>query len=147
MFPVPQVIGLDLAKLGDPANHTGPDFLGQKAEISYEMTEPKKWIRSYTLTFAQEARWSFGGENTQNEVDLNLLGMNNDLWRLYADLGNNFSHLDIRELRGGPAIRIDNRYHAGLSIGSNPSRKTLIGHDQPARNPSIRGRCIQLQNA
>jgi hypothetical protein len=30
MFPVPQVIGLDLAKLGDPTNHTGPDFLGQK---------------------------------------------------------------------------------------------------------------------
>jgi hypothetical protein len=98
------------------------DFFGQKAEISYEMTEPKKRIRSYTLTFSQEALWSFGGENTLNQVGMNLQGMNNDLWRLYAILENNFSHLDTRELRGGPALRIDNHYSTGISIGSNPSK-------------------------
>jgi hypothetical protein len=98
------------------------DFFGQKAQISYEMTEPKKWIRSYTLTFSQEALWSFGGENTLSEVGINLQGMNNDLWGLSASLNNNFSHLDIRELRGGPALRIDNQYHTGFSIGSNPSK-------------------------
>lgn len=103
------------------------DFLSQEVLVSYEMTEPTDWIRSYTISLGQEARWSFGGENTRNDIDFQLIGMNNKLWRLFFHLNTGFSHLDIRELRGGPAIRIDNSYSTGLNIGSDRSKDLSAG--------------------
>jgi hypothetical protein len=34
------------------------DFLGESANVSYKMNDPGKWIRNYTLSVFQEARWS-----------------------------------------------------------------------------------------
>ena len=98
------------------------DFLSQRMEGSYEMNVPKKWIRNYYLGLFQEAEWSFGAENTGNLVGLNFLIRNNALWSLKIISSYNFSSLDIRELRGGPALRNDPVFEGGLSLGSNTAK-------------------------
>ena len=98
------------------------DFLGESGEVSYEMNEPGEWIRNYTLTIFQEARWSFGGENTHDELGASYSMMTNRLWSLSLAYSIDFTHLDTRELRGGPALRIDRQQMVGLSISSNPSK-------------------------
>jgi hypothetical protein len=98
------------------------DFVSERAELSYEMNEPKKWIRNYNVAIFQEAEWSFGTENTGNQVGLNFLIRNNALWSLWINSSYDFSSLDIRELRGGPALRNDPVFGAGLSVISNTAK-------------------------
>lgn len=102
------------------------DFFGQRFEISYNMNVPKKWIRSYTLQLYHEALWSFGGENTGNQLGINFKSLNNKLWRLNMTLRYDFSHLNIRELRGGPGLRNDKQTSIGISVTSNRA-KDLYG--------------------
>jgi hypothetical protein len=102
------------------------DFLGEMTEVSYEMNDPKKWIRNYKLMLRQEAEWSFGAENSSNLAEAALILRNNKLWSFSLSSTYKFSILNTRELRGGPALRNDPRYILGLSVGSN-SAKDLSG--------------------
>jgi hypothetical protein len=98
------------------------DFVGERIELAYRMNEPTKRIRNYTLGFSQEAQWSFGGENTLNEAGLNFTLRTNKLWSYILNYSFVFSHLDTRELWGGPAIRIDGEHQTGAMIKSNGSK-------------------------
>ena len=98
------------------------DFIGERSQIAYEMNEPGKWIRDYTFELYHEAQWSFGGENTRNQLGAEFQGRNNALWRGNLELDHHFSRLDTRELRGGPALRIDPMTIAGLEITSNTAK-------------------------
>jgi hypothetical protein len=53
--------------------------------------------------------------------------INNKLWRFNLSYNYDFTHLDIRELRGGPALRIDGEHMTGVNISSNRS-KNLSGN-------------------
>jgi hypothetical protein len=86
------------------------------------MNEPKKWIRDYTFEWYQEAQWSFGAENTRNRTGAEFQGRNNALWRAGLEVEYDFSHLDTRELRGGPALRNDPAAMAGFSVTSNTAK-------------------------
>ncbi len=110
------------------------DFIGQRVEISYDMNEPGKWIRSYSLQLYHEALWSFGGENTGNRVGFGFQGRNNQLWWLKINLKHDFSLLDTRELRGGPALRNDAVSQIGLSVGTNSAKDlyAAIGYQHTA---------------
>ncbi|MCK4745478.1 MAG: carbohydrate binding family 9 domain-containing protein [Bacteroidales bacterium] len=98
------------------------DYVGQRFEISFDMNKPGNWIRDYFVEFYQEARWSFGGENIKNQLGLQFELTNNQLWwfKLYQQY--DFSTLDTRELRGGPALRNDGIYYTALSMGTNYSK-------------------------
>jgi hypothetical protein len=98
------------------------DFVGERLEVSYEMNEPQKWVRNYILKFFQDARWSFGGENTGNLAGASFTVRNNALWSFSMGSSYNFSILDIRELRGGPALRLDPSYLLDLGVSSNPTK-------------------------
>ncbi|MCK4992962.1 MAG: hypothetical protein KAS29_20835, partial [Bacteroidales bacterium] len=103
------------------------DFISQMAEVSYKMNEPGDWIRNYEIQFNQEARWSFGGENTLNEIGAFFTLVSNKNWIYLATYNYAFSHLDIRELRGGPALRVDGEHLSGVKVLSN-SAKDLSGN-------------------
>jgi len=98
------------------------DFIGESADVSYKMNDPGVWIRNYTIEVFQEARWSFGGENTGNEVGTSFSLMNNKLWNFVLSYTYDFTHLNIRELRGGPALRIDGEHMIGGFVSSNKSK-------------------------
>lgn len=98
------------------------DFIGGGGQLSYRMNEPGKWVRNYSLQLTQETRWSFGGENTLNRTELTLALMNKQLWSINLSAGYDFTHLDIRELRGGPALRVDGSYRLGGFVSSDGSK-------------------------
>jgi hypothetical protein len=102
------------------------DFLGQVLEVSYEMNEPTNWIRNYKLDFFQQAKWTFGGENTSTQAGFLFTLKSNDLWTYMATYSYLFSHMDTRELRGGPALREDGQHLSGVQIRSNHA-KDLYG--------------------
>ena len=103
------------------------DFVGQRNEVAYERKEPKKRIRSYTLELYQEAQWSFGGESTGNRTGTEFQGTSNSLWRGGLAAVVDFSRLDTRELRGGPALRNDAMFMGELTITSNTARDLFAG--------------------
>jgi len=98
------------------------DFFGGGSELAYVMNEPGKWIRNYTIQFRQEARWSFGGENILNYTGLRWYLMNNASWSFSLYGNYDFTHLDIRELRGGPALRVDGQLQTGIIVSSDNSK-------------------------
>ncbi len=98
------------------------DFVGERGEVSYRMLEPGDWVREYTLSVQQEARWSFGGENIYNLLGASFMLRTNKLWRYSVAYNYDFSHLDIRELRGGPALRMDGEHQTSAFISSNGSK-------------------------
>lgn len=98
------------------------DFVGQGIKLRYRMNDPGDWIRNYEIELSQEAQWSFGGENTLNEVGLNYSLKSNKLWNYMVSYAYSFKHLNTRELRGGPALRMDGEHQTGLYISSNGAK-------------------------
>ena len=98
------------------------DFIGEGGQVSYRRDEPGDWVRNYTLTLEQEARWSFGGENIYNQLGTQFVVNSNKLWSYSLGYTYDFSHLDIRELRGGPALRLDGEHQTNAMIASNRSK-------------------------
>jgi hypothetical protein len=98
------------------------DFLGQGMEVSYEMNQPGDWIRNYEIELNQEAQWSFGGENILNQTGAAFTLMNYKFWSFAIHYTYDFSHLDTRELRGGPALRVDGEHQTGAFISSNSAK-------------------------
>jgi hypothetical protein len=103
------------------------DFVSEEIETSYEMNEPKKWIRNYLIRVSQSAEWSLGGENTGKQLRASFMLRNNKLWSFMFNSRYMFSILDTRELRGGPALRNDPSVLLGLSIRSNSAKKFYGG--------------------
>ncbi|MGC9344411.1 MAG: DUF5916 domain-containing protein, partial [Bacteroidales bacterium] len=102
------------------------DYFGEKASLSYDMNEPTKWIRNYSINLIQEAQWSFGGERTMNMLGSHFVLTHKKLWTLALNAQYHFSFLDTRELRGRAALRNDPRYGTGFYLRSN-SAKNLYG--------------------
>ena len=102
------------------------DLIGQHAEISYRRITPGRWFRNFTLRLIQESFWTFGGENTRNLAGIRFNSKNNALWTLNGSYTRYFASLDIRELRGGPALRIDPWYSLSAYAATN-NTKILSG--------------------
>jgi hypothetical protein len=98
------------------------DFFGQATELTYRMNEPGEWIRNYSLQLKHDIRWSFGGENTMNEIATHFILQSNNQWKYQVAYSFNFTHLDTRELRGGPALRMDGMHNLGAAVGTNSSK-------------------------
>jgi hypothetical protein len=113
--------------LNDAGYMRQADFLGEEVQLSYEMNEPKKWIRNYYIRLSQNAKWSFGGENTGNQLRASFTLRNNSLWSFRFNSRYEFSILNTQELRGGPALRNDPNYLMGVSVGSNSAKKLYGG--------------------
>ena len=102
------------------------DFMGQVVKLSYRMDEPGDWIRNYVVGINQEARWSFGGENTFNRAGIDFILQTNKNLRYSLNYHYNFSNLDTRELRGGPALRMDGEHQLG-GLFTTDNAKDLAG--------------------
>ncbi len=103
------------------------DMIGEKVVLRYQVNKPKGILRSYYFTLKQERNWSYGFENTNNEIDLHASAKFKNLWIVHADFDNNFNIFDTRELRGGPSLRKDNNSSAELNVQTNSTNKLFFG--------------------
>jgi len=115
------------------------DFMGQGVEISYKMNDPGKWVRNYELYIGQDARWSLGGENIQNKAGVDFLVKSVKNWSYHVQYYHEFSHLDTRELRGGPALRVDGEHQSGFYIKSDFAKDLSGGFGAHANSFHVKG--------
>ncbi|MDX2430599.1 MAG: DUF5916 domain-containing protein [Bacteroides sp.] len=98
------------------------DFVGQGVDLTYRMNEPGKWIRNYEIVLSQKAQWSFGGENTLNSAGAFFTLKSNKLWTYMATYNYEFTHINTRDLRGGPGLRIDGEHLLGVYLSTNRAK-------------------------
>ena len=115
--------GLDLNDVGYLRE---ADIITQRLILKYLVNEPKGIIRNYSFTLEQRHDWNFGGENTLDLLENTGEVRFNNLWTLNTTLAHAFNKLDTRQLRGGPALRIDPHSLAGFML-STDAAKTLSG--------------------
>jgi hypothetical protein len=115
--------GLDLNEVGYLRE---ADIITQRLILKYFVNEPKGILRSYLLTLEQRHDWNFGGENLFDLLENTGQIKFKNLWTLNTTLSHAFSKLDTRQLRGGPALRIDPHTLAGFLLTTDAT-KTLSG--------------------
>lgn len=102
------------------------DYIKEEVAIVYSVNKPKDILLKYYYMLKQRHQWSFGGENLQDLINFQFqLGFKN-YWSLSFDLSHNFNELDTRQLRGGPALRIDDRSSLGMILQTNNSKPLLL---------------------
>jgi hypothetical protein len=74
----------------------------------------------------QRHLWSYGGENLLDRLNAQIQFGFKNYWSLSFDLVREFNVLDTRQLRGGPALRIDNRSSYGVSLQTNNSKPLIF---------------------
>ena len=124
------VAGLSWRSPGIDMNDVGylrqADYIKQDLQFVYNVNKPKGILNSYYVSLDQRHHWSYGGENLMDELDSHARFVFKNLWIAHIDFDNTFNHLDTRQLRGGPALRIDNSTSPEFFIQTNSSKKLMV---------------------
>jgi hypothetical protein len=102
------------------------DVLENQAKMGIRQTEPKKFLRNYTLTLGQKNSWNFGGLNTY--IDLNAQFVTQFINRFDLSITESyvFSELDTRLLRGGPAFRRSPSWKNAILFNTDKSNRVIF---------------------
>jgi hypothetical protein len=103
------------------------DYLRNEFTLKYQVNEPKGIIRSYYFTTSNVNEWSFGGENTYNKFANHGYIKFSNLWSLHLILDRLYNVHDTRQLRGGPALRIDDMTSLEYFIQTNSTKNFFVG--------------------
>lgn len=103
------------------------DYIREQISLRYQVNAPKGIVRSFYVTSAQIHDWSFGGENTYDKFDNHGYVKFSNLWSLHLDLDRYFNRFDTRQLRGGPALRIDDMNSFEFFVQTNSTRDLFFG--------------------
>ncbi len=116
--------GLDLNDLGYIRQ---ADYIQEIAKLTYKVSKPNGFMRSYYTEFTQEHVWSFGGENTLDRLNLHGYMQFNNLWLIHLNVRHNFNIYDTRELRGGPKLYKDANTDFDFYVQSNSTKDFWAG--------------------
>lgn len=103
------------------------DLISQTVNLTYKVSAQKANIRSYFVDFEQEHDWSYGGENTLDQLRLHGYLQLKNLWSAHLNMRRYYNIFDTRELRGGPGLRKDNYNDIELFIQSNQVKDLFVG--------------------
>lgn len=98
------------------------DFIAQGTEIEFRETDPGKIFRYYSLAFEQSTAYSFGGEFLEADLEFRFENQFHNLWGTSFWWLTSFPSLETRELRGGPALRLNARNNVNFHFHSNYSK-------------------------
>lgn len=99
------------------------DYIKEELSMIYNVNKPKGILLNYYFLLKQRHQWSFGFENLQDRINAQFQLRFKNYWNLSFDLTRNFNELDTRQLRGGPALRIDGNTSEGIILQTNNSKK------------------------
>jgi hypothetical protein len=103
------------------------DLITQRLDFRYQVNKPVSILRNYYFTLSQRLDWTFGGENTNNIMNLHGFFKFKNLWDVHLDFVRNYDRLDTRQLRGGPALRIDPYFISEIFFQTNSNKKVFLG--------------------
>ena len=102
------------------------DYTKEEVNVIYNVNKPKGILLKYYFMLKQRHQWSYGGENLQDRLNAQFQVGFKNYWNLAFDLVREFNVLDTRQLRGGPALRIDNKSSYGVSLQTNSSKPLML---------------------
>ena len=128
--------GLELNDLGYLRQ---ADLMANQFFLGWSETEPKGIFRSYSMEYAREDQWDFGGLKTMTQNRLEAASQFKNKWEAQGSFGRQNS-VDTRVLRGGPSLRWHDFWSLTLGMGTDPSRRISLAldgaHDRAVDNPS-----------
>ncbi len=135
--------GLELNDLGYLRQ---ADVIANQIFLGWAETEPRGIFRAYSLQYAREDQWDFGGLKTLSQNRLEGASQFQNKWETTGSFGRQ-NPVDTRALRGGPALRWHDYWSAILSLGSDPSRRIALNAsgtydwavDDPSRHSRAEG--------
>ena len=117
--------GLDLNDVGYLRQ---ADIISNQVFLGWSETEPKGIFRAYSVQFAHEDEWDFGGLKTRSVNSLEVSSQFKNKWTTQSSLGFQQS-VDTRALRGGPALRMHDSWNVLLNLGTDSSRRAAFSID------------------
>jgi len=116
--------GIDLNDLGFIRQ---ADYVEEVLKLTYRVNSPGGIVRSYYTEFTQLHDWSFGGENTLDNLNLHGFVQLNNMWLTHVNLRRSLNSFDTRELRGGPKLYKDDINDVEMYIQSNSVKDFWVG--------------------
>ena len=103
------------------------DYLRQESHIYYFVNKPRGILMKYYFGLDQRQSWSYAGENLTGILNTETKFTFKNYWSLRIDIDRTFKEIDTRQLRGGPALRIDGSTSAGYIFQTNSSKNFIFG--------------------
>jgi hypothetical protein len=103
------------------------DNMNQELGFLYWINKPKGILLSYYFDLSQEHHWSYGGENTGDELNAHARFQFKNRWKLDLIYDRKFNTIDTRQLRGGPSLRIDDKNTGRINLQTDPGKNVIIG--------------------
>ena len=95
------------------------DFMAQTTELTFRENDPKKYSRNYLISFYQSTSLSFGGELVNSSAGVDLENQFHNLWGVQFNWNSSFPSFETRELRGGPALKMNAKNEFASHFNSN----------------------------
>jgi hypothetical protein len=111
--------GLDLNDLGFLRQ---ADIIANQVFLGWSVTEPEGMFRTYSVQFAREDHWDFGGLKTRSANSIEASALFKNKWTATTSLELQQS-VDTRALRGGPALRLHDTWSTAVAVKTDPSRR------------------------
>lgn len=100
------------------------DFRVVSPFLEYQVNEPNRYFREYSIFGFGYSAWNFGGDHVGADTRVRGYGQLKNFWTLSGGVGISPSTLDDRLTRSGPLARSPTTVQASLNIGTD-SRKAL----------------------
>lgn len=114
-------------ELNDMGFLTQTDFIAANGDIGYVQNVPNGLFRSYSLVTGVENSWNFGKNYLGSRAFLDFESELANKWRLFANVYRETSQLDVRLLRGGPAVKIKGWLHNMYRLSTDNSKRLTLG--------------------
>lgn len=112
--------GLELNDLGYMQT---ADYLAHENYVAYVITTPFSIFRGMDISLDNDNTWDYSGQYLDSDLNA-YCGMTfTNKWYTSIGAQRNFTQLDTRRLRGGPAIYYDGKWYINGYLQSDPSRK------------------------
>lgn len=99
------------------------DYISEAIAAMYQVNKPKGILLNYYVSAFQQQTWSCGGEKLKDELDGHLSFRFKNYYGFDLNINRTYNEFDTRQLRGGPALKIDGNSIAEIAVRTNSSKK------------------------
>ncbi len=103
------------------------DAIQQGLSVDYIVNDPTRHFRNYSIHLGPGSAWSVGGERTDTYANFDLGAQLTNYWRVNLSSSREWSALDTRLLRGGPALKTPGLWYGFARVRTDSRRALQLG--------------------